>query len=139
MKLSDFVPSKATVEGLQGVETELQSRRYTSNWSLAVAVLASAFRIAQLAGNEKALNELLNLRQWSWAHFVGEVTSGEGILFLVAFFAAGIWVMLRYTGVLFKQSQRPFRYTFSIETFTQVKDTPGARFAVDGLDQMSLH
>ena len=147
MKLADFVPSKATQEALQGVETQLQSRRYAGNWSLAVAFLASAFKIGQIvweaaSGHEEELNRLrdvlLNPGQWNWQHFVDGVTSGTGIFYLVAFVAAGVWVMLRYTGFLFKQSQSPFRYTFSIETFTQVKDTPGAGFMVEGLDQMNL-
>jgi hypothetical protein len=144
MKLSDFVPSKATVGGLQGVETELQSRRYASNWSLAVAVLVAAFKIAQLVQSNESLTKALDflrknlLHPASWHDIVVSLTSGQTVLFCIAFLAAGLWVMLRYTGVLFKQTQRPFRYTFSIENFTQVKDTPGPRFTVDGLDQMNL-
>ena len=146
MKLSDFVPSKATLEGLQGVETELQSRRYAGNWSLAVAVFAAAFKIALLIRSDGSLSKalaglrdaILHPPHVTFRDFLAALTTGQAIVFLVAFLGAGLWVTLRYTGVLFKQSQRPFRYTFSIENFTQVKGTPGARFAVDGLDQMNL-
>src|ERR1035438_7206790 len=45
MKLTDFIPGKETLEGFQGIEKQLQSRRYTGKWSLLVAVAAGVVQI----------------------------------------------------------------------------------------------
>jgi hypothetical protein len=125
MKLTDFIPSKETMEGFRGVEQQLESRRYTGRWSLVVAIASGILQIALLLGIPALKTLAPNLRiPWFLPSSI-------------VFVAAIVWVLLSYTGFLFKQSKEPFRYTFSINKFS-VASTPGDRFKVDQIDQLEL-
>jgi hypothetical protein len=125
MKLTDFIPSKETVEGLRGVEQQLESRRYTGRWSLLVAIASGVLQIAILLGI-LALKAIAPKLSIPWF-----------LPLCMVFVAAIVWVLATYTGFLFKQSKEPFRYTFSINKFS-VASTPGDRFKVDQIDQLKL-
>jgi hypothetical protein len=123
MKLADWIPENKTLDSLQGVEKTLESRRYKSRWSLAVAGISALVQIGVLL----KIGDLTHL------------TPGRAFLPAIVLFVAAIaWVLARYTGFLFKQSSEPFRYTFSMKPFGNVESTPGARFAVDQIDQINL-
>src|ERR1035438_1299745 len=131
MKLTDLIPSKETVEGIRGIEQQLESRRYTGRWSLLVAIASGVLQIGLLLGIPvlKTIAPNLSIPRFLPVSIVAVAA--------VVFIAAIFWVLLSYTGFLFKQSKEPFRYTFSINKFS-VASTPGDRFKVDQIDQLKL-
>ena len=142
MKLTDFIPGKETLEGFQGIEKQLQSRRYTGKWSLLVAVAAGVVQIV-LAYPLK-WQTLSFPASFTWKDVRPFLTSESVILPCLAIVAACIWVAARYTSILFKQSNEPFRYTFSISKFGSVSEfsgvasAQGERFPVEQIDQLEL-
>jgi hypothetical protein len=114
MKLSELFPSTDEFAGLQGIEQRLQMRRYKSWWSLVLAIVILVAQVALTVGGSHTLKFLERIP--------------EPIRWGIPILAGLVWVLGRYTGFLFKQSQEPFRYTFCILDFKPVAGTPGERW-----------
>lgn len=135
MTLKDLPWDKATLSGLDDIVTQLQSRRYKSWFSLAIAVISAAWPVLALLAKAHALGaplealtpehilrlghsfllkpgptlyDQLTRHFWFWASWF------VGIVFFTLF------IVFKYTGFLFDQSKQPFRYTVYIQNFAQL-------------------
>lgn len=79
----------------------------------------------KLSANWKELSESIKLSFGTY--------ETVGIIVLVIAFLA--YYVLRRTSFLLKESENPFRYTFSIEPFKRVKEKPEESFAISEDDQ----
>jgi len=118
LKLADFMPTTEMLSGFRDIEKRLEARRYGSHWGLIVAIGSAAVQVAVA----------LHVK---WGDLAAHPFSREWIPVYVAVPAFSLYIILRYTGFLFKQSGVPFRYTFSISEFGPVASSPG-------LDQLKL-
>jgi len=72
----------------------------------------------------------------------GKLLEGENLFYLtgLALFVGGTgaFVLFRWTRILIRESEAPFRYTFWVEDFRPIEGTPAGRLAVDDIDRMRL-
>lgn len=104
----------------------------------AVAIAGAIVQAIALASNGNFIENL--------GAFVTDLLKGRfdqlplnelvGLLILVIGF--GTFFTIRYTSFLVKESQEPFRYTFWIEPFRLVTETPDKRISLAGLDRFHL-
>jgi tetratricopeptide (TPR) repeat protein len=120
--LANLLPDKEALSGLIDVSKNLESRRYTSWISLAGAITSAVFELIVVVSK---VNPPPLFKQHPW-------------LWFIAFLCfATIFVLLRYTGFLLKQSKEPVRYTVYIQSFTQVALDDSCQIA-EGLKQIEL-
>ncbi len=125
MKLSDLLPTSEELAGVQGIERKLLRRQQKG---MAGAILA-------LAG---AVLQVVMLASRPWADLAKSLRVPEWLGFAVIAVGAGIYLTLRYTGFLLKESKQPFHYTFWIEPFKPIEGTPDARFTLANQDVLRL-
>jgi len=143
----DLVPSSEVIQSVQGVEADLLRRRRTGAVGGAIAIMAAVAQLLAAAGSREYLgalrDALRSLFSLDWTRLAAtSVSSAENLLAvlgtLMVVAGVGVYLLYRWTGVLRREAEEPFRYTFWVERFQMVADTPGDRFKVDRLDQFAL-
>jgi tetratricopeptide (TPR) repeat protein len=143
LNIRDLIPVGSELKQLRDVESSLLRRKRTGNSAGIVAALAAGLQIALLLSNKNYLDQIgrivYSLVRFRFREFA---TLGIGryqaIGWLVVFLAAVTYLLLRRTTLLLKESKEPFRYTFWIQPFTLVADTPRARCKLQGDDRFQL-
>ena len=144
MKLSNIIPTADQLKLVQGIEGNLLRRRRSGTISATIALAGAIFQIV-LSFSEKDYlesvgNFFINLVQLRFGELLGpkglSVHELTGILVLVIGFST--YFLFRWTSFLLKESEEPFRYTFSIDSFTQVEKTPDKRFTLNAADRFLL-
>jgi hypothetical protein len=134
MNLTDLIPTTDQLASVEGIERKLLERRHASILSAVSAILLAAVQIVLLLANKLSLPAI----KLSW-HGIGTfVQAPEGLLLVGAFLAASIFLIVRYTGFLFKEFNEPFRYTFSIKAFDDVTAIPRTLFLLAKDHQLKL-
>lgn len=132
LKLGDLIPAKEQFEALEGIERRLEQRRYQSQWRALLAIASAVVQIAVLFWPkgydlDARLQQLVRRGVWQILLHPAAWRLSEVIPLLpfAAMLIFGVWwVILRYTGVLFRQSRETFRYTFSVGDFAPVDGIP---------------
>ena len=144
MNLTDLVPSKRLLSVVQGAEADLVKRRQISTIS-AVGAVAWAIIQVMIAARYDYLTNVgtffIKLVSFHWSNLVGH----KGIVSFpefagVAIFSIGLgtYFLLRWTGVLLKEVEEPFRYTFWVEPFNPVGSPRKNTFTLENEQQLSL-
>ena len=143
MRLSDIFPTADQLKLITGIESKLLRRRRAGTIGGIAAVAWGIIQVLLSVETSYLSNIgkfLENLFLGQWGQLLGEnglqIHELVGILFLIA--ALGIYYLFRWTSFLVKESEESFRYTFSIEPFERVKDTPGARLTLQAEDRFHL-
>lgn len=149
-KLMELLPTKDELKLVQGIEAELLQRKQTSNISGAIALAAAIIQIVLAALNRETYLEQLGrfvyrLVQWLSGRIpLNELFEAEGIPIyqliglLVIIVAAVSYLLFKWTGFLFEESEKPFRYTFSIEPFKQACEDSNKRAVLLEQDRFQL-
>jgi len=139
MDIKSLLPKSEQLTRLKDIEGALLRRRTAGTLAGVLALGTAAVQVvAALSQHSDKLGEFL------LAIFSGNVSMLSGpsapqaLGMAVIFFGAVGYLSLRWTGVLVKESKEPFRYTFSIRTFTWVENTPGTRCELVGRDRFAL-
>jgi tetratricopeptide (TPR) repeat protein len=120
--LLSALPSSEQLRGLQGVERDLLRRRRQSVLGLGVAFVGVLYQaVLLLASRKQYLTSVVELaHQWRNLY-----KTPEGISLLVIVAGIAIYLLIRYTAFLQRESEEPFRYTFWIEPFECVENKNG--------------
>jgi tetratricopeptide (TPR) repeat protein len=145
MKLSELIPTADQLKLVQGVERQLLRRRRAGTLGGVIAIAWAAIQILISVVNKKYLQNIdefvRNLVSGQWGELVGgaqglSLYELAGILVLTA--AIVTYLLLRWTSFLQKEAEGPFRYTFFIDPFQPVADTPAKRFTLKEDDRFHL-
>jgi tetratricopeptide (TPR) repeat protein len=129
---------------IQGEEKRLRLRQRRARFGVIAAVGGLAVQLIFAALGKLDLNKLgtflnhllqLDFNQlWKDGVPISELTGA-----LAIFGGLATYMLLRWTGFLLRESREPFRYTFRIQAFTRVADTPPAeRFVLKNEDRFKL-
>lgn len=128
-------------ELVEGVEATLLQRRRLGGLGLAVGLLGAVVQVILGVvdrGYFKNLKDLLQtLKSGKAGQVDGAVLIGLVGLVLLAVGVA-VYLLLRWTRVLQKESEEPFRYTVSIDTFTYIKAALPKEFSLNGAEPLAL-
>lgn len=143
MNIRDLIPTSDQWKQLQDVESSLLRRKRVGNSAGILAALAGGLQLALVLANKnylepvgKILYSLVRFRFDELAF--NEIGRNQAIGWIVLFLAAVTYYILRRTNLLLKESKEPFRYTFWIQPFTNVQDTPLTRCKLKGDDRFHL-
>ena len=146
MKLNILsIPTADQLKLVQGVERDLLRRRRTGTISGITAIAWATIQILIGLVHEKYLENIgpfiENLISGQWRDLFGapeglSIYEVTGILVLVI--AVGVYLVFRWTRVLLREAEEPFRYTFFIESFKKVGGTPGSRADLKKDDRFHL-
>ena len=135
MPLKDILDVTEKLKALEGVEGELLRRRRRSAIGLGVATVGAVYQFsASFLSKDGLLKSLGQFVAGQW----GDLDRHELIGGLVLVVGAATWIVCRYTSLLLREVEEPFRYTFWIEAFKQVAETPGTRFTLGAADRFKL-
>lgn len=139
MKLSDLKDLITRLGSVEGVERDLLKRKQvgTLGWVGAIAgALVQALII--VTDKEISLGVIGDFFKGILRGDLSVLLSSEflGMTFLVAGFL--VFVVTRQTAFMLKESEEPFRYTFWIDEFAEVKGTPDKRFTLAMSDRINL-
>ncbi|MGA8028068.1 MAG: hypothetical protein WB992_13070, partial [Bryobacteraceae bacterium] len=139
MQLSDLLPTSEQLGAVQGIEKSLLERRRNGKlWGSALAIATAVLQVGLLLSHWVKLPEAKKGQPLDWHAFLAILRGPEGIVVCLLLAAAAVYFTFRYTGLLFKESKEPFRYTFCIEPFTRIAGTPGDRFSLSQEDLLKL-
>jgi tetratricopeptide (TPR) repeat protein len=135
MKLENIFPAKEQVNDLRNIESALLTRKKNGKIAGWVALL-SAF-IQMLIILYPYLQQILDS---SYEFQITQYLNDPKKLLPVIGIGIGtlIYLLLRRTSFLLKETKEPFRYTCWVEPFSVVKDTPGDRFNLKAGDRFNL-
>lgn len=143
MNLSDIIPTADQIKLAQGIERELLQRRRTGSISGIVAITWAILQILISVRTHYIKNIglfIINLFSGQWAKLIGpnslSINGFAGLLVLII--AAGTYFLFRWTNFHLKEAVEPFRYTFWIDQFQPVAQTPGNRCILNNKDQFHL-
>jgi tetratricopeptide (TPR) repeat protein len=122
--LTTLIPSAEQLKLVQGIEGQLLRRRRNGALGSGAAIALGVLQLAYAAVQKDLLTA-----QWTPYKIGGLAALLAGVV---------IYLLVRRTSLLAKESSEPFRYTFWIEPFEEVKDTPGTRFVLGGRDRFKL-
>ncbi|MBV8556854.1 MAG: hypothetical protein JO116_14930, partial [Planctomycetaceae bacterium] len=107
MKLSDLLPNSEQLAGVQGIERSLLQRRQRGTvLTAALAVVAAVLQAALLLSHLVPLPQKGEALTWTT---IGQSLKGpEGVVFALILVAVAVYMTVRYTGFLFKESKEPF-------------------------------
>ncbi|OGW13988.1 MAG: hypothetical protein A3G93_07605 [Nitrospinae bacterium RIFCSPLOWO2_12_FULL_45_22] len=139
MKLSHFFPTSEQLKLIQGVEGELLKRKRLGKLGGIAAFAGALLQLLIIVWDKQIpIESIIDFfRDFIFLRW-GELFSYEFSGMLLLFAGAGSYLLLKWTGFLIKESEEPFRYTFWIEPFEAVKETPGARFTIKEDDRFHL-
>lgn len=112
LKIFELLPSAEEWKQFRDIESSLVRRRVRGKRALFVVIASAALQFLQVAA-KRDFEKILSLDN-RWALLAWAVLLG----------AAVVWYQARYTGVLLQESKEAFRYTFSIEPFKVVENSP---------------
>jgi hypothetical protein len=126
---------------VEGVEATLLQRRRLGGLGLAVGLLGAVLQVILGVVDRGYFKNLKDLLQTLKSGKAGEVDGAVliGLVGLVLL-ATGVavYLLLRWTRVLQKESEEPFRYTVSIDPFTYIKAGAPKDFKLDGEEPLAL-
>ncbi len=132
---------------VQGIEKKLRSRKKNERNSIyfAIVILLSGV-LSQFAGADLFRYEYYR----NFASFIGLLVTNPGaaitnydpviepIVFWIVVLSPLFYFMLVRSRFLSKESEEPFRYTFCVSRFEEVKGTPDTRYTLNGIDRFNL-
>jgi hypothetical protein len=138
LKLTDILPGNEQLELTKGMEGQLLDRKQAERLSGLIAIAAVIIQVIIAVGNTSYLSDLgsffINLSELKF----DPALLPEFIGILIVAFAVGIYLLLKRTSFLIKESEKPFQYTFSIEPFKLIHQVPEKNFTVSEHDQHTL-
>ena len=143
MKIGELLPSVEDWKRLQDIESALLRRRTVGRLAGLIALVSAALQVVFTIADKGYFDKLRTIF-WSLITLRFEDLASIGLDFktlitwILLLFAAFVYFLLRRTSVLLKESKEPFRYTFWIEPFEEIKGTPGERFRLGSSDRFAL-
>lgn len=139
MKLADLLPPTGFLQQAKSIEETLLRRRRRGTLGLAVAVAGVVVVLVQVLLMQDELRSWVSemVAQGRWVTAPPEAFDALVVVALTAI-GLGAWLVLRFTDLLLGELREPFRYTFWIESFELVPETPGERFTLLAGDRFRL-
>jgi tetratricopeptide (TPR) repeat protein len=143
LKIGELLPSVEDWKRLQDIESALLRRRTVGRLAGLIALVSAALQVVFTIADKGYFDKLRTIF-WSLITLRFEDLASIGLDFktlitwILLLFAAFVYFLLRRTSVLLKESKEPFRYTFWIEPFEEIKGTPGERFRLGSSDRFAL-
>ena len=136
MTLADLLPTAKDLEGIRGIERALLQRRAGSLVSFVLAVAVGVVQAALLLSH---IVRLPNNPGQTASAVVSEALKGpDPYVFCTLLLFVAVYLIARYSGFLFQESKAPFQYTFCVQPFVRIKDTPDERFTLAQEDLLKL-
>ena len=131
----DFLPD---VTRIRDTEKTLLRRRTASVFALVTAIGLAALEVsyAIVTGSSKFVSAAYDFI--ATGRFDSGLNRAQLWGLLVLFLSLSLYFALRWTGVMLTESKAPFRYTFWIEPFTWIANTPADRCTLEGRDRFEL-
>lgn len=135
MQLSSLFPDKEQINYLANIESTLLTRKKTGKVAGLVALLSAFSQMLILL--YPYLKKLLDP---SYQVKIGNYLSDPMKLIPLIGLALGliIYLLLRRTSFLIKETKEPFRYTCWVEPFNRIDETPADRFHLKAEDRFKL-
>ncbi|MDQ2975589.1 MAG: hypothetical protein M3R69_09300, partial [Acidobacteriota bacterium] len=143
MNIRDLIPSGSQWKQLQDVESSLLRRKHVGNSAGLLAALSGGLQLALVLSTKNYLDAVGNFF-YSLVRFrfnelaFLEIGRYQAIGWVVVVSAGVVYYTLRRTNLLMKESKEPFRYTFWIQPFNVVQNTPLTRCKLKGDDRFHL-
>jgi hypothetical protein len=143
LKLKDLLPSEEDWKRLQNVESALLRRKTVGTAAGLVAIATAALQVVFAVADAPYFSKLVAiLSSVATLHFRELPALGldwkKGLTLAILFGSTFLYLLLRRTRVLLKESEEAFRYTFWIEPFTRVDNAPEERFKLTAEDRFTL-
>ena len=126
---------------VQGIEGTLLRRRRLSVLGLALGVLGATLQVVIAVIDRGYFKAVAGLKDTLGKVIDGTADRGVliGLLGLVLLaFGVAVYALLRWTRVLQKDSEEPFRYTVSLDPFTRVTAAAPADLKLKGEERLAL-
>ncbi len=135
MKLLNLFPPKELTNDLRNIESTLLSRKKNGKIAGIVALLSAFAQLIIIS--YPYLKQILDA---SYEFQISKYLNDPNKLIPLIGLVAGtlIYLLLRRTGFLIKETKEPFRYTCWVDAFAMVQDTPGDRFNLKADDRLRL-
>ena len=142
MDLSKFNFFSEPFKALDGIETELDKRQSRSQWALYAGIFGLAVQvIGSLNENNFFEQAVAFFASLCSLHFSAEGLL-EALIVLLTFAGFFFYLLYKKTKIFLKESSEPFRYTFSIGSFTEINLTTeegsSPAFKLTGIEKMGL-
>jgi tetratricopeptide (TPR) repeat protein len=126
---------------VQGVEASLLRRRRLGGLGFAVGLIGAVLQVIIGVVDRGYFKNLAELGETLHSVVEGEADRAViiGLIGLVLFgVGLAIYLLLRWTRVLQKESEEPFRYTVSLDPFTCIKDAAPKDFKLGNEERLAL-
>ncbi len=133
MKIDTLLKFKEPFDKFRDVESKLLSRNAKGKIAGWGALLSAMVQAIILLSQDDMLKQIIGL-------FTQPLEMNLKVFIPTLFIIAGLLVyfLVKRTSFLLKETKEPFRYTFWVDPFSRIDETPADRFELKAIDRIKL-